>query len=80
MECGKRVPQRNNQVNFACQRLGLCRSCYEQESAEQEPQERNLSWSERRYLERAGFNEEVWSPEFRAEMHDYYRARMRGEV
>jgi hypothetical protein len=41
---------------------------------------RLLSWTERRYLERAGFNEEVWSPEFRAEMHEYYRARMRGEV
>jgi len=27
-KCGKRIPQRNNQVNFACQRLGLCRGCY----------------------------------------------------
>lgn len=78
-ECGKRVPQRNNQVSFACQRQGLCRSCYEQESSEEEPQERNLSWSERRYLEQAGFNPEVWSPEFRAEMEDYWEARMKGE-
>ncbi len=29
-ECGKRVPQRNNQVNFACQVLGYCRRCYEE--------------------------------------------------
>jgi len=28
--CGKRVPQRNNQVNFACQVLGYCRRCYEE--------------------------------------------------
>ena len=26
--CGKRVPQRNNQVNFACQRLNLCLTHY----------------------------------------------------
>jgi hypothetical protein len=28
-ECGKRIPQRNDQVNLACQKAGLCRSCYE---------------------------------------------------
>jgi len=28
--CGKRLPARNNQVNFDCQREGLCLECYEQ--------------------------------------------------
>lgn len=28
-ECSKRVPVRNKQVNFACQREGLCLTCYE---------------------------------------------------
>lgn len=27
-ECSKRVPVRNKQVNFACQREGLCLTCY----------------------------------------------------
>lgn len=27
--CGKRLPARNKQVNFACRSAGLCRSCYE---------------------------------------------------
>jgi len=26
--CGKRLPTRNNQVSFACQRHKLCKSCY----------------------------------------------------
>ncbi|MEW6027164.1 MAG: hypothetical protein AB1599_07715 [Planctomycetota bacterium] len=29
-KCGKRIPVRNKQANFACQRECLCRECYEQ--------------------------------------------------
>ncbi|MBI4712967.1 MAG: hypothetical protein HY762_06685 [Planctomycetes bacterium] len=28
-QCGRRIPRRNKQVNFACQSEGLCRRCYE---------------------------------------------------
>jgi hypothetical protein len=34
-ECGKRIPQRNNQVGFACRMHRLCRSCYEAKFAPQ---------------------------------------------
>ena len=88
-ECGKRIPQRNNQVNFACQALGYCRRCYLERFPKRpmwdlpplrQGSERLLSWSDSREMERAGFNTEVWSEDFREEMEDYWLAQMRGEV
>ena len=88
-DCGEPLPKGNGLRAWYCQTLGLCRYCYRHKyptrrNHKQTPVKPNgkrfLSWTERRYLERAGFNEEVWSPEFRAEMHEYYEARMRGEL
>lgn len=88
-DCGKPLPRGKSLNTWYCQMIGLCRYCYRHKfptrrKGRQTPVKpegkRLLSWSERRYLERVGFNEEVWSPEFRAEMHEYWRARMRGEV
>jgi hypothetical protein len=39
-----------------------------------------LSWSERIRLEKVGFNQSEWSPEFRKEMREYWKARMKGEL
>ncbi len=88
-DCGKPLPRGKGLRAWYCQTVGLCRYCYRhkypiQRNRKQTPIKPNgkrfLSWTERRYLERAGFNPEVWSPEFRAEMRDYWKARMRGEV
>ena len=88
-DCGKRLPTGKGLRAWYCRTIGLCRYCYRHKyltrrKGRQTPVKPEgkwfLSWDERRYLERIGFNEEVWSPEFRAEMHEYWRARMRGEV
>jgi hypothetical protein len=39
-----------------------------------------LSWSELIEMEKAGFNQAEWSPEFRREMKEYWKARMKGEL
>ncbi|MBI4835105.1 MAG: hypothetical protein HY811_09850 [Planctomycetes bacterium] len=87
--CGKPLPNGNSLVNQTARTLGYCRYCYKGEFPRQHKYTRMnlregtggpLSWSERRLSEQAGFNPEVWSPEFRAEMEDYWEARMRGEV
>jgi hypothetical protein len=41
---------------------------------------KTLNWTDLRLMEQAGFNPEVWSPEFRREMEEYWLARMRGEI
>ena len=88
-DCGKPLPRGKGLRAWYCQTIGLCRYCYRHKyptrrNPEQTPVKpegkRFLSWTERRYLERKGFNEEVWSEEFRKEMRDYWKARMRGEV
>ena len=88
-DCGNPLPTGKSLKAFYCQLIGLCRYCYGHKypsghKHKQPPVKPNgkrlLSWTERRYLERAGFNPEVWSPEFRAEMEEYWRARERGEV
>jgi hypothetical protein len=87
-DCGGNLPRGKGRVSFYCRLIGLCRYCYRHKFPKRgrpkwppisSGSERLLSWDERRYMERAGFNPEVWSPEFRREMEDYWRARMRGE-
>jgi len=39
-----------------------------------------LSWSQRVEMEKAGFNQSVWSSEFRKEMRAYWKAKSRGEL
>ena len=65
--CGKRVPQRNNQVNFACQVLGYCRRCYQERFPERPMwnlpplrcgSEALLSYDDRRRLARGGMTSE----------------------
>jgi len=85
-ECGKRVPEGKSLNSLAARTLRLCRYCYRwrfprrKNPVRKAWQEWLLGWSTRRELERAGFNPEEWSPEFRREMLDYWRARDRGEV
>ncbi len=88
-DCGGNLPKGKGLQSFYCQMIGLCRYCYRHKYRRRgrpkwapisSGSERILSWSELREMERKGFNEEVWSPEFREEMRDYYEARMRGEV
>ena len=87
--CGNPLPKGNGLRAWYCQTIGLCRYCYRHKYPRRgrpkwapisSGSKRFLSWDERRYMERAGFNPEVWSPEFRAEMEDYWEARKRGEV
>jgi len=88
-ECGEEIPQSRTRIGRLCRATGLCKYCYkhglDQHQASDRPSisqdgEKLLSWSERREMEQDGFNPEVWSPEFREEMRDYWKARMRGEV
>jgi len=88
-ECRERIPGGAGLRSYYAQKLRLCAYCYRHKHPERRESqlpplrmgsERLLSWDERRYLERAGFNPEVWSPEFRAEMEDYWAARERGEI
>ena len=87
-DCGKSLPKGKSMNTWYCQTIGLCRYCYRHKfpkrgkpkwSPISQGSQRLLSWSELRWMERSDFNEEVWSPEFRAEMHEYWEARMRGE-
>jgi len=88
-DCGKPLPKGKSLKTWYCRTIGLCRYHYRHKYPRRgrpnwppisSGSERFLSWTELREMERKGFNPEVWSPEFRAEMRDYWKARMRGEV
>lgn len=87
-ECGERVPKGKRFRSFCCQTLELCWYCYKARFPKREAKgpvlsqgpEFLLSWSERRQLERAGFNTNLWSPAFRRQMQDYWEAKERGEL
>ncbi|MBI4833408.1 MAG: hypothetical protein HY811_01125 [Planctomycetes bacterium] len=88
-ECHKPLPNGNSLVSQTARTLGYCRYCYlgnfPQRNRSRGPALRSssgglLSSYERVFLEKAGFNTELWSPEFREEMLDYWRARERKEV
>jgi len=83
-ECGRLITAQG-----IAQEKGYCRGCYRQQlhnrprwnlPPARRGSERLLTWSQRREAEQRGFNPEAWSPEFRKEMEDYWRARMKGEV
>lgn len=83
--CQGRIPTGKGLMAWYCQMLGYCRHCYrmnfpKRPRSELSVVERLLSWSERREMERAGFNTEIWSPGLRREMQDYWEAKERGEV
>lgn len=87
-ECAEKVPRGKSLRAFCCQALELCWYCYKARfpkrkaigSVLSQGPEFLLSWSERRKMERAGFNLLVWSPEFRRQIKDYWKAKERGEV
>ncbi len=88
-DCGKPLARGESLRTWYCQTIGLCRYCYRNKYPRRgrpkwppitRGSQRLLSWNERRRMEQKGFNEEVWSPGFRKEMREYWRARMRGEV
>lgn len=87
--CQGKIPMGKSLIAWYCQVLGYCRYCYRMHYPKRprwkranyrEGIGRPLTWTERRLAEWSGFNPEVWSPEFRREMEDYWSARMRGEV
>ena len=89
-ECGKNVASGKSIVSFAAQTLGYCLYCYNMNYPTRRKRlripplrmgaERVLSWSQRIRMEKAGFNKKCWSPEFRKEMEEYWKARMKGEI
>lgn len=91
-ECGKRLPQRNNQVNFACQALGYCRYCYRMYFPVRRWKRRTegrkelklpLSRDDRIWHIEHGFEgmEQIyWSKDFLAEWREYIEALKRGEL
>jgi threonine dehydrogenase-like Zn-dependent dehydrogenase len=89
-KCGKPLPNGNSLVSQTARTLGYCRYCYKGNYPNRNQSrgpvlrassgEGLLSSYQRVFLEKAGFNTELWSPEFRAEMEDYWRARERKEV
>ena len=88
-DCGGSLPMGKGCISFYCRLIGLCRYCYQHkypmpkprpEPTQEERENTPLSYNQRRASERAGFNEEVWSPEFRAEWLEYWEAKMRGEI
>ncbi len=87
-DCGEPLPQGKGKVSFYARNMGLCLYCYRRKyqrrgrpkwHAISSGSDWFLSWTKRRCLEQKGFNPDVWSEEFRREMRDYWRARMRGE-
>jgi len=86
--CGKRVATGKSIISYTARKLGYCLYCYKGEFPRykcrlpplRQGSERLLSWSERIYMEKAGFNPAVWSPEFRREMMEYWEAKERGEL
>ncbi len=59
--CGKRLPVRNNQVNFACQRMQLCRSCYRPHGSTRSAHRKDLPGAPDEFVEFEG-GAEVFNP------------------
>jgi len=89
--CVKRVSRGKSPVSYACQALGLCRRHYldrfptppikrRKRPVCRQGSQMILSWSELIEMEKAGFNQAEWSPEFRKEMREYWKAKERGEL
>jgi len=87
-DCGKPLPKGKGQRSFYCRLIGLCQYCYRHKHPRHDrtgnlkPQlaQDLMSWDERRWLERLGFDESIWSQAFREEWLDYWEAWMRGEI
>jgi len=71
-DCGNALPQGKGRISWFCRTIGLCRYCYRHKFPGPKPsslltpeeiEERPLSYSQRRYLIRQGFNEKLLSPE-----------------
>ena len=72
-ECGDELPKSRTRTGWLCRTIGLCKYCYQHKFDQREESDRPaisqngeklLSWSERREMERAGFDSTNWSPEF----------------
>jgi len=88
-ECRNKVAGGKRLISCAAHILGYCRRHYLEHfpkskrrnlPACRKDSAKILNWTERIFLEQMGFNPEAWSPEFRREMAEYLRARMKGEI
>jgi len=89
--CLRKVAGGKSIKSYAARKLGYCYRHYRDKFPDnlkkrlkrpvcRQGSQMVLSWSQRVEMEKAGFNQSVWSPEFRKEMRAYWKAKGRGEL